>query len=99
MFGEWLKQLFAESEGKDGKGIFPATSMFSRDLHSLGQFIQEGNKILFETFIVVRNNNDLKIGSHDMNEVNNNVNNLKRVQIDDNGDNDIYEVPPMNFNE
>ena len=59
MFGEWLKQLFAESEGKDGKGIFPVSSMFSRDLHSLGQFIQEGSKILFETVITVDKNKEL----------------------------------------
>ena len=73
MFLEWIKQLFGESEGKDGKGVLPFSTIFTRDLHSLGQFIQEGNKILFETFIVVRNNNDLKIGSHDMNEVNNKI--------------------------
>ena len=73
MFLEWIKQLFGESEGKDGKGVLPFSTIFTRDLHSLGQFIQEGNKILFETFIVVRNNNDLKISSHDMNEVNNKI--------------------------
>ena len=70
-FTEWLKQLYGESEGKEGVGIFPVSTVHTRDLHSLGQFIQEGNKILFETFIVVRNNNDLKIGSYDMNDVNN----------------------------
>lgn len=46
---EWLKQLFAESEGKEHKGLFPASVNFSTDLHSLGQFIQEGSPILFET--------------------------------------------------
>ncbi|MDR1240822.1 MAG: glucose-6-phosphate isomerase [Oscillospiraceae bacterium] len=51
-FCEWWKQLFGESEGKNGKGIFPASAMFSADLHSLGQFIQQGSKILFETMIV-----------------------------------------------
>ncbi len=50
-FGEWLKQLFGESEGKDGKGIFPAALQFSTDLHSMGQFLQEGNQIFFETVI------------------------------------------------
>lgn len=50
-FLEWLKQLFGESEGKEGKGIFPASLLFSRDLHSMGQFIQEGNQIFFETMI------------------------------------------------
>jgi glucose-6-phosphate isomerase len=49
--GEWWKQLFGESEGKDGKGIFPATAMFTADLHSLGQYIQQGERILMETFI------------------------------------------------
>lgn len=52
-FGEWLKQLFGESEGKDGKGIFPASLMFSRDLHSMGQFLQQGSPIFFETFLTV----------------------------------------------
>ncbi|MBO6127025.1 MAG: glucose-6-phosphate isomerase [Clostridia bacterium] len=54
-FMEWLKQLFGESEGKDNKGIFPASVFFSTDLHSLGQFIQEGSKILFETMFFVKN--------------------------------------------
>ncbi len=48
-FGEWLKQLFGESEGKEGKGIYPETLSFTRDLHSMGQFLQEGNPVLFET--------------------------------------------------
>jgi len=52
-FGEWWKQLFGESEGKDGKGIFPATAIFSTDLHSLGQFIQDGSNIIFETILKV----------------------------------------------
>ena len=54
LFGEWFKQLFGESEGKDGKGIFPASAIFSTDLHSLGQYIQEGSKILFETVINIK---------------------------------------------
>ncbi|VEU60793.1 Glucose-6-phosphate isomerase [Mycoplasmopsis bovigenitalium] len=54
---EWWKQLYAESEGKNGRGIFPASTMFSTDLHSLGQFIQEGSKILFETSLVLKNPN------------------------------------------
>ena len=53
--GEWLKQLFGESEGKDGKGIFPASVIFTTDLHSMGQYIQEGERILFETVITVDN--------------------------------------------
>ena len=52
-FGEWWKQLFGESEGKEHKGIFPAAADFSTDLHSMGQYIQEGERILFETFIGV----------------------------------------------
>ena len=50
---EWWKQLYGESEGKDGKGIFPASVDFSSDLHSMGQYIQEGERILFETVISV----------------------------------------------
>lgn len=51
--GEWWKQLFGESEGKDGMGIFPAAVDFSTDLHSLGQYIQEGRRNLFETVLTV----------------------------------------------
>ncbi|WP_409271086.1 glucose-6-phosphate isomerase [Neobacillus sp. SCS-31] len=52
-FSEWWKQLFGESEGKDQKGIFPASANFSTDLHSLGQYIQEGRRDMFETIIKV----------------------------------------------
>ncbi len=52
MMNEWFKQLFGESEGKDGKGIFPASVVFSTDLHSMGQYIQEGERALFETVVV-----------------------------------------------
>jgi glucose-6-phosphate isomerase len=52
-FSEWWKQLFGESEGKEQKGIFPASVDFTTDLHSLGQYIQEGQRILFETIISV----------------------------------------------
>lgn len=51
---EWWKQLFGESEGKNGKGIFPSASIFTTDLHSLGQFIQDGSKIFFETVINIK---------------------------------------------
>ena len=51
MMNEWFKQLFGESEGKDNKGLYPTSAVFSTDLHSLGQFIQDGSKILFETVI------------------------------------------------
>lgn len=52
---QWWKQLYGESEGKEGKGIFPASVDFTTDLHSLGQYIQEGQRILFETMISVKN--------------------------------------------
>ncbi|MCK9479720.1 MAG: glucose-6-phosphate isomerase [Firmicutes bacterium] len=52
-FAEWWKQLFGESEGKDGKGIFPASADFSTDLHSLGQYIQDGMRVIFETILNV----------------------------------------------
>ncbi len=55
MFNEWWKQLYGESEGKDGKGLFPASVIFSTDLHSLGQFIQEGSRSMFETVVSVVN--------------------------------------------
>lgn len=53
LVGEWWKQLFGESEGKEEKGILPTSATFSTDLHSLGQFIQEGKKVLFETLLLV----------------------------------------------
>ncbi len=55
MMGEWFKQLFDESEGKDHKGIFATSANFSTDLHSIGQFIQDGTRNLFETVLWVKN--------------------------------------------
>ena len=55
--GEWWKQLYGESEGKDQKGIFPASASFSTDLHSLGQYIQDGERIIFETVLNVESPN------------------------------------------
>ena len=55
MFNEWWKQLYGESEGKDNKGLFPASVIFSTDLHSLGQYVQEGVRHIFETVISVEN--------------------------------------------
>ena len=52
---EWYKQLFGESEGKDNKGIFPSAAVFSTDLHSMGQFIQEGSRVMFETVVDIKN--------------------------------------------
>ncbi len=53
MFSEWWKQLYGESEGKDRRGIFPASVVFSTDLHSLGQFVQDGSRNMFETVIEI----------------------------------------------
>ena len=50
-FGEWWKQLYGESEGKEGKGLFPASVEFTADLHSMGQYIQEGERLMFETVV------------------------------------------------
>ncbi len=55
MMNEWFKQLFGESEGKDGKGIFPSSVVCSTDLHSMGQYIQDGVRMLFETSVVFTN--------------------------------------------
>ena len=54
---EWWKQLYGESEGKDGKGIFPGSVDFTTDLHSLGQYIQDGQRILFETVLSIKSSN------------------------------------------
>lgn len=54
-FGEWWKQLFGESEGKEGRGLFPATAQFPTDLHSLGQYVQQGPRHLFQTVLWVEN--------------------------------------------
>ena len=55
MLNEWWKQLYGESEGKDKKGILPASVIFSTDIHSLGQYVQEGRRNLFETVISIKN--------------------------------------------
>ncbi len=61
-FNEWWKQLFGESEGKNEKGVLPTSAIFSTDLHSMGQFIQDGSKILFETVMTVKEPNfDVKM--------------------------------------
>lgn len=65
-FGEWFKQLFGESEGKDGKGIFPASLNFTTDLHSMGQYIQQGRKHIFETILnVEKSQEEIIINSAD----------------------------------
>lgn len=68
MMAEWFKQLYGESEGKDNKGIFPASATFSTDLHSLGQFIQDGSRIMFETVVDIKNpKQDLFLESDEQN--------------------------------
>lgn len=65
---EWWKQLYGESEGKDGKGIFPASVTLTADLHSMGQYIQEGERTLFETIISVKNSKyEVKVEADDAN--------------------------------
>ena len=65
---EWWKQLYGESEGKDGKGIYPSAVDFSTDLHSMGQWIQEGERTIFETVISVENpDNELRVPSDEEN--------------------------------
>ena len=66
--GEWWKQLYGESEGKELKGIFPASIVCTTDLHSMGQFIQEGDRVMFETTVNVENSNrEIVIGSDEQN--------------------------------
>lgn len=70
-FTEWLKQLYGESEGKAGKGIFPVSTVHTRDLHSLGQFVQEGNKIMFETFMKVAEAEKFIYDNKNLHDINN----------------------------
>ncbi|QLY40493.1 glucose-6-phosphate isomerase [Hujiaoplasma nucleasis] len=80
-FSEWWKQLFGESEGKDLKGLFVSSASFTTDLHSLGQFIQEGKKVLFETMIDIQEpEKDLYIG-HDKNNLDQ-LNYLENKSVD-----------------
>ena len=66
--GEWWKQLYGESEGKDLKGIFPASVNFTTDLHSMGQFIQDGDRVVFETVVnIEKSNREVIIGSDEQN--------------------------------
>ncbi len=63
-FGAWWQQLFGESEGKDGKGLYPAVAQYSTDLHSLGQFMQDGRRSVIETFLMVeRDGGDITVPS------------------------------------
>ena len=66
--GEWWKQLYGESEGKDGKGIFPASVVCTTDLHSMGQFIQEGERVMFETTVTVEKaHREVLVGTDEQN--------------------------------
>lgn len=109
--GEWLKQLFGESEGKDGKGIFPASVDFSSDLHSMGQYIQDGSKILFETVLNIgEEKKDVVISSTEdnldglnylsgetLNYVNNNAfKGTLLAHVDGNVSNIVINIPEMN---
>ena len=67
---EWLKQLFGETEGKNGVGVFPVSMIHTRDLHSLGQFIQEGNKIIYETFFKIKKMKSCDINGRDLHDMN-----------------------------
>ncbi len=64
-FAEWLKQLFGESQGKDGKGILPVSTVNTRDLHSLGQYYQDGIDMLFSTVLYAEPNRDLSVQKYD----------------------------------
>lgn len=63
-FGEWWKQLYGESEGKDKKGIFPVVLTYSTDLHSIGQYVQDGIRNIFETFVDIENENEKLVVNH-----------------------------------
>ena len=81
-FAEWWKQLFGESEGKDNKGIFPAACDFTTDLHSMGQWIQEGERSIFETVISVEEPENKLLFPHDEENLDG-LNFLKGKRIDD----------------
>ncbi|MDD3048552.1 MAG: glucose-6-phosphate isomerase [Bacilli bacterium] len=72
-FTEWLKQLFAETQGKNNKGLLPISAINTRDLHSLGQFYQEGSRIIFETVLNITSTKDLLISKYNrsLDEINN----------------------------
>ncbi|SJZ94970.1 glucose-6-phosphate isomerase [Anaerorhabdus furcosa] len=81
MVAEWWKQLFGESEGKDGLGVLPCSATFSTDLHSLGQFIQEGKKVLFETLLLVEHPTMDGLFPHDDDNMDN-MNYLENKSLD-----------------
>lgn len=76
-FAEWLKQLFGETQGKNGKGIYPTSCINTRDLHSLGQFLQDGKDIIFETVIGIDKDTTVRLDQYDME-----LNSLNRIALD-----------------
>ena len=78
--GEWFKQLFGESERKEEKGLLPDSATFSTDLHSLGQFIQQGSKVLFETILCLNKPNKDVVIPHDDENLDG-LNNLENKQL------------------
>lgn len=81
-FGKWWMQLIGESEGKNGKGIFPVIGNFSEDLHSLGQFIQEGTPLMFETFVKITNQeNDLLLPKNKIEDLFDYANNKSLLEV------------------
>ncbi len=93
MFTEWFKQLFAESQGKDYKGILPISVVNTRDLHSLGQFIQEGNKVLFETVLKVNESKDIELSAMSLNTLNHiALDKVCEAHLQDNSESLIIEI-------
>jgi len=81
-FSEWWKQLYGESEGKENRGIFPASVNFTTDLHSMGQYVQEGLRILFETVVTIEKpNRELTVPKDELNL--DGLNYLSGKQIDE----------------
>ena len=75
-FTEWLKQLFGETQGKEGKGVYPTSSVNTRDLHSLGQFLQDGKDLVFETVIGIEKEDTIKLEKYDIE-----LNSLNRIAL------------------
>ena len=76
-FAEWLKQLFGETQGKDGKGLYPTSCVNTRDLHSLGQFLQDGTDLIFETVIGIEKDVTVRLDEYDIE-----LNSLNRIALD-----------------
>lgn len=107
---EWWKQLYGESEGKDGKGLYPSSAMYTTDLHSLGQYVQGGQRFLFETVLYVENNPEdilIEEDSLDLDKLNylagqglNHVNRMAmegtlRAHVDGGVPNIVISIPEM----